>query len=131
KGLKYGPLQKLRGVIATSSPPGLSKPMAKARNAAYKLLVSIPTKRKDCRTSESELIFRYGGFKIAASKRPARMSNGLLKVFTAKSMKSSAGSCATKRIPASSHCARQRSRVCVTYGVRTGSFSNAAATTCD
>ena len=30
---KYGPLQKLRGVMATNSPPGFSRPTAKARNA--------------------------------------------------------------------------------------------------
>ena len=44
-GLKYEPLQKLLGVIATSWPPGASKRLASQTKAEYRLLVWTPRRR--------------------------------------------------------------------------------------
>ena len=57
KGSKYGPLQKLLGVIATISPPEARSRAVTARKPAYRLLVSTPIARRNSRSRDSVRIF--------------------------------------------------------------------------
>src|SRR5215204_5785762 len=90
KGLKYGPLQKLRGVIATSSESESSNRDAKATKAVYRLLVSMSTVLKSWRVRESLLILRYGGLRIVQLHLPtAGVKRVAFNWLTADSIKSS------------------------------------------